>query len=332
MSKITYLGINETGKAGKPVISLGKGKPKAYGAVQFLPLVRSAFIDGKATKFDEIVFGQHFPTSFPILYDAKPYCAGTDAKKDPRKDTRKEQPANHASVCFDLASLPDDMRSAMEVIESDFKRIVAVAKEQKLWTARSEPDEGCHIRRTYTDQATDTEKRGQPRQSPLLSMRVEFDNFPGDYFMTKYAGKPRSAIYEWTSRTVDEKGVERFELRKDAAGNPINAANSSSILKAGDIVRRLSVAVDTLTITKDGFHLRMCVREIWVETPPDTGLPTMSQAEQELIAQMKAASLAKATSDKPVVAAAAAPAQLAKPREETSDEDAGDGDDADEDD
>lgn len=306
MGSLTAIGpetIIASAQAGKGyvlqlLIPADLAKVKSYkGTAKFLNIKMTAWA-AEAKPIDVIYAGMEAPLSIPILFGAS---AGTD-------DAPMGADAKRTSVCLSLSQC-GTLGQALEVLERDFLAQVQ-ANITKLWTnARKQPLFPCHIKRVYGEKTKDQTRAGQPRADPLVDVKFCFDKFP-DKFRKSLAGKPRSTVYDWSSRAMDETGHEVFTERTDDQGRGISPANASSLLASGDIIRRIALLVDGVTIYGDGISLRVSIYKIWTERGK-SDMDYISPVGKSV--SMGAASSSSASAAPAAVPVAAAPAAAVAP-------------------
>lgn len=274
---VTSLTIVKTKESGKRVIDIADNAKvtvsKKSAAIKFIPILKNVFVNNKQMRFDEIIIGSVLiPTDYRILFDVRPYAS----------DSATQQPPTRANVCFELNALPDDMRRAMEILEGEFRELIATSP---LWSKKQPANVGCHIRRVYSEQTKDQDKVGKEMPRPILDVRADFGKFPANF--GPLSNKPRTMVYEWKSRSFDSTGNVVFKERLDASGRALNADNCSTIIKAQDVVRQMSLMLDSIVQTALGVYLHLTIHNIYLETLTEGAIQPIMTEEEE--AMMKAA-------------------------------------------
>lgn len=234
-------------------------KIKSYSGAKFVPVdLKAPAIGNKAFSF--MIAGQREPLNIPIIFGA------------PTKENAKNGPtAKRVSVCLSLADC-GDLGKAIDIIQRDFME-QATANARTLWPKSTPMNPSGPIKRTY---GPETEKKdsngeslaGKPRE-PIVSLNIDFGNFPSTYIKA-FANKPRTMIYDWRTRSVDEHGKEKFDELKSPEGQGLSLESAHEIVKSGDIVRRIVLATDSVTISKQGVSLRMRIYKLWLDSASES--------------------------------------------------------------
>jgi hypothetical protein len=166
-----------------------------------------------------------------------------------------------------------------------------------------------------------SDKAGTPLDSPLISIPLQFGKF-SEKMIGANAGKPRALVYDWATRTVDGQGREHFEQRLGADGKPINNLNFADIVKAGDVIRRIALEIESVVVGQMGISLRWSIRQLHTERPSgDSGVILVGQEDEDpvpvapvVVAPAKPVVVAPVVQAKPVAPAAVAAAVPTPPK------------------
>lgn len=237
------------------IIPQDMAKVKDYKGAKFLNTKMTAWAS-EAKPIDIIYAGRQTPLNIPILFGAPEPDAGQGQSSSKRSGIGLSLP-----TCGETGA-------ALEIMEHEFlAQVQNPATLKKLWTDDTPPQFPCHIKRIYGKKCKDQTKKGQRRDEALVDLKVEFGRFSDKYFKKVLAGKPKSTVYDWSSRSVDAAGQEVFSERTDNAGQTINVTNASQILATGDIIRRVALMVDGVSISDRGIALRVSIYKAWTERP-----------------------------------------------------------------
>ena len=242
-------------------------KVKSYkSGARFLNTKLTAHsLDGKA--FAQVMYGYPEACNIPILFGA------------PTPEEAKGGPTSarvNTCIAYDQSG---ELGQAIDILDTEFRE-QTVAYAAKIWKRMGPMKVASPIKRQYGDDTTKkdssgTSMRGQMRDSPIISLSVDFTSFP-QKFQKALAGKPRTVVYDWASRTVDDHGHELFNERLGDDGKPLCLTNAASIIKSGDIIRRILIASDGVSVTTTGVSFRIRLYKVWLESGTSTDINFLS--------------------------------------------------------
>ena len=248
-------------------------------------------------KFSLIIAGLPEPIDLRISFGISALGAG-NLRKDDEKRT---------SICFDLGSC-GALGQAIYIIDEDFNNQMSV-DWAKVKAGKQMPNIGSPIKKTYggetkkTD-ASGTSLAGTDRENPLMNLSIDFTTFPAKFAL---AGQARTIVYDWRTRTVDDKGRELFKELLGTDGKTLNVNNAHEIVRSGDMIRRIEVASDGVSASQYGIHFRLRAQRLWIEpgSVGDVQNIILSTGSIQVSTSMAASA---STSAAPVAAPAPAPA------------------------
>jgi len=206
-----------------------------------------------------IVLGARDPINIPMSFGASIYGI-SDKSGDARSSLIHN--AKTAIISIDLASLSEMDRTALEIIDRDYVECARDPANKRYYPRGDTMPITSFISRNYGTIGVAIEKRGLPRDNPLVRFAVHFDTFPMEF--KPLAGVPKTRVYEWsTQRAVDGEIV--FDERVDDKGATLRSDNCEAILPQGDIIKRVELQIDAFSISDKGSSLRASVFKIWVE-------------------------------------------------------------------
>jgi len=119
------------------------------------------------------------------------------------------------------------------------------------------------ISRSYvTNTKNGLHKAGETRDEPMVFMPFSLDVYPARF---SQAGKRRSIIYDWASRSPTEDGKDVFSELIGVDGKSINAENCGDIIRMGDVVKRIALKVESIVAHNGGISLRYFVSRVWTQ-------------------------------------------------------------------
>jgi hypothetical protein len=93
-------------------------------------------------------------------------------------------------------------------------------------------------------------------------MPFSLDVYPARF---SQAGKRRSIIYDWASRSPTDDGKDVFSELIGADGKSINAENCGDVIRMGDVVKRIALKVESIVAHNGGISLRYFVSRVWTQ-------------------------------------------------------------------
>jgi hypothetical protein len=303
--------IIASGATGKPVLTIvvppDIAKPSKYkGGTKFVSVNMTAHSRG-GQKFSVFGDGISAPLDIPILFGAPA----------PGQSKVGENGAR-VGICFDFAGC-GDLGRAIEILDNDFHKQLELCRSQ-IWKLPSPPKRiTSPIRRTYGDSSEKQGDDGKPlagqlRDKPLISLSADFTTFPST-FKGPLAGTPRTVVYDWSTRVYDPATKkELFKERVGLDGNRLNVENASEILGSGNIVRRIIIEPDGISISpQTGISLRFRISKVWIQAGAVGDISFLSDPDVKipLIMPDAAATSATASTSAPQVTPAPAPVVVA---------------------
>lgn len=245
-----------------------------------------------------------------------------------REEAKGGANSKRVSICLAM-SQSGDLGRAIDILDTEFHEQIT-ANLGKVWVGTLPPKIQSPVKKTFGDgtkkiSETGGSMRGQRRDDPLISLSIDFTPYPVKA-PKQFAGKPHTTIYDWSTRTIDPSGRELFKECLGSDGHPLCLENAASIIKSGDIIRRILIANDGISITTTGINLRLRVYKMWIEPSPNADLdyipipgttqPTIATPLPEPPAPAATAASAATTTTTPpaaVAPATAVPAESTAP-------------------
>jgi hypothetical protein len=184
-----------------------------------------------------------------------------------------------------------DLGRAIDIIDREFNEQVT-ANASKIWHRSSSMCVASPVKRTYGDDTkkldeTGKSMRGAPRERPIINISIDFTRFPKSF--RALAEQPRTTVYDWSTRKIDEKSVETFEELLGDDGNTLSPTNATSVIRSGDIIRRIAIACDGISVTSAWVSMRFRAHRIWIERQSSTDIDLISATKRAPIAKSFAA-------------------------------------------
>lgn len=305
--------------AGDPRFGAGKN-------TRFWNMTLKCTIDGVERRVNVITFGEPNALNAQCM-GAQIYTGGSDdvsAKKSANLSVGKSQAPDLYAFCEMISNAVQEWATTHAgMIFGGGAR--GTFKEDKWHPA---------IATHYSQASRNVERAGLPMPDPICRVKISFDVFSQAF--GNLAGRPRSTIYDWKSRTLtripgDPPRIESsFEILTDAKGKMANAENISDLIRRGDTIRRIQIRPDSVCYSQQGLSVRLVAHQIYIERTACIAKTIMTPQEQldderiqrELEEEMKrqeeeSAAAPEAAAAAPVpsfAAATAAPVQADIPR------------------
>lgn len=119
------------------------------------------------------------------------------------------------------------------------------------------------------------EKPGAPIGDPIIRFKIDFGKFPQRYKYKFLVGQPRTQIYDYRTRQVDEKGRETFKLatvtNEDGVEELVNASNIHLFVTSKSILRKGRVMIPSAALSSNWLSMPMVINRAIIEPGPDEG-------------------------------------------------------------
>lgn len=126
--------------------------------------------------------------------------------------------------------------------------------------------------------AKDTEGKSlanQPLTDPTIRFKMDFNVFPPKYPHKFLVGVPKTQIFDYRTRTVNEKGVEQFKLATivDDFGKevPVDANNVHKFITPGSVLKKGRIMMNSVSESQGWVSLTPIITRAVIEPAGEEG-------------------------------------------------------------
>lgn len=167
----------------------------------------------------------------------------------------------------------------------------------------------------HSDATKDPALRGKKRDVPLVHIKLDFASYSDSHPIGSLRGQPKTTINTTEGATeviINGRKYYKYKPLMCPNGDAINVYNVQDAIKSGDIIKKLRVAIDSISFSKQGISMRIIANQICIKSAP-RGVSNLDGevSDADIAAACASASASTSADAAPAAAGAAASASAA---------------------
>ncbi|SIP85981.1 Hypothetical protein PACV_266 [Pacmanvirus A23] len=148
------------------------------------------------------------------------------------------------------------------VIDLDGKKIHALMQKSFSKKTKAKDAEGKSL-------------AGRPLEDPTIRFKIDFKPFPAKYPHKFLVGVPKTQIFDYRTRTVNEKGQEQFKLATiiddDGREVPVTADNVHKFVTSGSTLKKGRIMMNSVSESSSYVSLTPIITRAVIEPGAEEG-------------------------------------------------------------